>query len=80
MGTLTYSEIEAEVKAALGDRTDLDSRLTAIINITQMRIARMKRWEELEAIFTNSIGNTGVLTTDKEVALSTNFRDMYSLR
>lgn len=80
MGSLTYTQIETEVRSALGGRTDLDDRLTVIINLSQMRMARMKRWEELEAIYTNSIGNTGDLTTDKEVALSANFRDMYTLR
>ena len=48
MGTLTRTEIAAEIRANLGGRTDLDTLLSTRINLSQRRIARKHDWEELE--------------------------------
>ena len=80
MGTLTQTELQDEVRSALGGRTDLDSRMTRGLNLSQMRIARLSRWEELEAIYTGSTAYTGTPADDKFLALPTNLRDVYSVR
>ena len=80
MGTLTLDNIKTEMRASLGGRTDLDSRLTTVINLAQMRIARKHRWEELEALYTNTTAFTSTPASDKFLALPANVRDIYSVR
>lgn len=79
MGTLTLDGMKSEIRAALGNRTDLDTRLTRIINLAQMRIARIRRWEELESIYTNTTPYTGVPADDKFLSFPGNMRDIYSV-
>lgn len=50
MGTLTKVELEDEVRAALGRRTDLDTRLGRFVNLAQQRIARIKDFDEMQII------------------------------
>ena len=80
MGTLTLDEIKTEMRSSMGGRTDLNSRLTVVINLAQMRIARKHRWEELEALFTNTTGFTSTPASDKYLTLPSNVRDIYSVR
>lgn len=79
MGTLTLAEIKGEIRAALGNRTDEDSRLTTAINLSQMRIARKHRWEELEALYNRNFEITSSVYNDKFVAFPSNLRDIYSV-
>ncbi len=80
MGTLTLDEMKTELRSSLGGRTDLNARLTTVINLAQMRIARKYRWEELEALFTNTTAFTSTPASDKFLALPLNVRDIYSVR
>lgn len=73
MGTLTRSELEAEIRASLGNRTDLNSRLPRILNMTQDLITRIWPWSELE----DSVTGTTVDGT-KTITFSTRNRDVYS--
>jgi hypothetical protein len=50
MGTMTGAQLEAEIKANLGNRTDLDSRLYTFLNWAQIEIARKLYLRELETI------------------------------
>ena len=59
MGTLTFSDLQDEVRAALGNRTDLDARLPRVINLAQQRLARIHDYDEMEVISTTVISNTG---------------------
>ena len=40
MGTLTQADLKAELQAGLGNRSDLDDRLTGILNLAQQAIVR----------------------------------------
>jgi hypothetical protein len=50
MGDLTYSEAFDEVKVALGNRTDVDDRISFAVNAAYRNIATSFRHYELEAI------------------------------
>lgn len=71
MGTLTLTELKEEVKANLGNRADLDTRLTRFINRAQIEIAKEKtKFEELEVSEDKTLTYTGVPETDKVLAFS----------
>lgn len=77
MGILTLTELQNEVRAALGGRTDLNSRLTSIINLAQTRLARMKDFREMQVISTTPLSNTGS-DNDKYIVLP-NVRKVFSV-
>lgn len=77
MGTLTFLELQDEVRASLGGRTELDSRLPRIINLAQQRLARIHDFDEMEVLSIGTIYNTGN-DSDKYLTLP-NKREVYSL-
>lgn len=79
LGVLTLSELKDEVRHNLGNRTDLDTRLTRFLNLAQQRIARVKDFEELRQITNNTFVITANPTTDKKISF-TNLREIYSFR
>ena len=79
MGTLTLAQIKTEIRSNFAGRTDLDDRLVIGINLSQQRIARRHKWEELESTTDETISDTGVIATDMVRALPTNTRDIHSL-
>lgn len=79
MGTLTLDGLKSEIRAGLGNRTDFDSRLDDVINLSQMRIARRHRWEELERMYTRTPSITSSAYDDKFLAFPGNLRDVYSV-
>ena len=64
MGTLTLAELKEEVRANFGNRTDLDTRLTRVLNLAQERLARMRDFEEMQVTTTTTLSYTGVPATD----------------
>lgn len=50
MGSLTLLQLKDEVRAGLGNRTDLDTRLTRFLNLAQQRLARLHDFDEMEKI------------------------------
>jgi len=71
MGTLTLTELQAEVRANLGNRTDLNDRLTRLLNQAQVRVAQEhSKWIELETSEDKVLTYTGVPATDKFLAFS----------
>ena len=77
MGTLTKLELEAEVRAALGNRRDLDSRLGKCLNLAQQRLARLHDFDEMEFISEGLLQNTGE-DSDRFIQMPT-LRELYSL-
>lgn len=75
MGTLTRSELEAEITSNLGERTDVSSRLPSILNIAQERIDRAHSFPELET----SVELSSTAST-KTLDLPTTPRDVISAR
>lgn len=53
MGTLTLTDLKAEITSSHGGRTDIAPRLTRVLNLSQMRIARINLWEDLESLNTS---------------------------
>lgn len=80
MGTLMLSELEDEIRAGLGNRTDLDARLPRALNIAQTRITRVINWEELQEIYTGITGFTSTPADDKFLALPSSVRKINSVR
>lgn len=71
MGELTYAQIEAEVRSGLGGRTDLDSRLQRLVNISQRQLARVHDWEELQVLErTKAVTYSGTAAVDRYWSLS----------
>lgn len=79
MGTLTLTQIKTEIRSNFAGRTDLNDRLTIGINLSQQRIARRHKWEELEQSQSSTILDTGVIDTDRFTSLPNNTRDVHSL-
>ena len=77
MGTLTFTELQDEVRSGLGGRTDLDARLPRAINLAQQRLARIHDFDEMEVISTTAINNTSN-DSDKYITLP-NKREIYSI-
>lgn len=77
MGTLTYLELQDEVRSGLGGRTDLDSRLGRFINLAQHRLARLHDFDEMEIISVTQVLNTGD-DGDRFLQLP-NVREVYSI-
>jgi len=80
MGVLTQDEIKTEVRSALGNRTELDARLSTILNITQIRLARLYDWNELQSITSGSLSFTGTVSVDKFLTLPSGISKIYSFR
>lgn len=78
MGTLTLEELKEEVRAGLGKRTDLDTRLTRILNLSQQRIARLHDFDEMESISVSVFPYTGGIT-DKYIRLPL-LRELHSFK
>lgn len=77
MGTLTFVELQDEVRSFLGGRTDLDSRLPRALNIAQQRLARIHDFDEMETLSTITINNTAT-SADRFISLA-NKREVYSI-
>lgn len=77
MGTLTFDELKDEVRAGLGDRTDLDARLGRFLNLAQQRLARVHDFDEMEAISSTVINNTG--SADDRYITLPSLREVYSI-
>ena len=80
MGILTLTELKAELRANLGNRTDLNDRLTTILNLCQIRIARPRAWAEFDSRQEATLASTGDAKADKFLALPTNTRSIFSVR
>lgn len=70
MGTLTLLELKDEIRSGLGNRTDVDDRLTRLINLAQIRMARAHHFDELGVRETLSFPSTGDRAVDKYVSLA----------
>lgn len=78
-GILTLTELKDEVTRALGNRTDMATRLTRFLNLAQQRMARVRDFEEMQQTTSGVFVLTASPTTDKFLSL-TNLREIYSFR
>lgn len=84
MSILTLSEIKTEIKTSLGNRSDLDSRLSNIVDLSQLRIARLHDFDELRMKTSVNTAVTSDPEADKVISFptlaNTRIRKIYSLR
>lgn len=89
MGTLTLSELRAEVRSGLGNRTEdefasEDTRIDRFLNLAQTRMTRRHRFGELDVTEEYIHTFTGTAADDKVIAWSdltnSNIRGVYSFR
>jgi hypothetical protein len=78
VGTLTLSDLKDEVRAGLGGRKDLDTRLTRFLNLAQQRLARLNDFDEMEQISVSVFPYTPAVT-DKYLELP-GVREVYSFK
>src|SRR3990172_3706195 len=78
MGTLTFTELQDEVRAGLGGRTDLNTRLPRFLNLAQQRLARLHDFDEMETNSTVGLTYTPA-ATDGDITLPS-LRELYSIR
>ena len=71
MGTFTLDEMKTEIREGLGGRADYDTRLTLLINLAQMRLARRHDFEELRARGSLTAPVTATPVDDMTIALPT---------
>ena len=63
---LDLTAFREEVNAATGTRDDLTTaRIDRALNLTQERVARSHRWEELQSLQAGTLTFSGTLATDK---------------
>ena len=79
MGTLTLTELKDEVKRGLGNRSDMDDRLTRFLNLAQERVSRLQDFEEMQTATNSAFVITANPATDKMLSLP-NLRELYSFR
>src|SRR5688572_11549937 len=83
MGYLVLDQIRKEIANNFGNRSDLgNGRIDTWFDMAQMRIARLKDWEELRLIWLMYPSDTGDLDDDRYLFLPTevNIREIFSLR
>lgn len=83
MGYLVIDQIRKEIANNFGNRSDMGSgRIDTWIDMSHMRIARLKDWEELHLTWAMYPGNTGVPDTDRYLYLpiEVNIREITSIR
>ena len=78
MGTLTLDQLKVEVRAGLGNRTDLDPRLTRFLNLAQQRLARLHDFDEMEKISLSEFPFTNK-ASDKYMSMP-GIREVYSFK
>ena len=78
MGTLTLTQLQDEVRAYHGNRTDLDARLTRFLNFAQIRLARAFSFPELHK-FVTATGSFVNDSTDRFLTLPANTHSIKDL-
>jgi len=76
MGTLTGAQMESEIKANLGNRDDLDSRLYRFLNWAQEYIARQWNFRELQEIDTTC----DTVASQAYISQPTGIKNLISIR
>jgi len=82
MGLMTLGAIKDEIRAAVGNRTDWDSRLNNVVNIALTRLARLKDFDELRGNILLTTAFTGDPANDKFLSISPigRYRKIYDVR
>jgi len=84
MSILTLAELKTEVSKSFASRSDIDSRLNNVIDLAQLRIARIHDFDELRQSATVSTVVTGSAINDKTITFpaltDSRIRKVYSMR
>src|SRR6185437_1040512 len=82
MGTLTLTQLAAEVQAGLGNRTDFTlaaSRTVPILNIAQTRLSRAYDWMELQNFVDLVTSFTSTPASDKLLVLPNTVKNINTI-
>lgn len=80
MGTVPYSALSAEIRAGLGNRTDLsDARIVTGLNIAQARISRFWDFQELKLTATAQNQFSANPASDKYMRVPANLKTIHTL-
>ena len=71
MSVLTIAQIKSEIRVILGGRTDGDSRLNGVINMSNQRLSRLYDFDELRGRATLTTVVTANAADDKYISLAT---------
>lgn len=84
MSVLTLEDIKTEIVASLGGRTELNSRMDNIIDLAQLRLARLHDFDELRQAASVNTVITASAEDDKVISFPTltdaRIRKVHSLR
>jgi hypothetical protein len=84
MSILTLAEIKTEIKQGLGGRADIDSRMDNIVDLAQLRLARIHDFDELRMKDTVDTVVSADAESDKVLSFptlaNTRIRKIYSIR
>lgn len=82
MSILTVTQLKAEIRTAMGGRTDADTRLNNVLNLSSLRLARLHDFDELRGLTTINTAITANPADDKIISLASlnRFRKIYSIR
>ena len=84
MSLLTLADLKTEISASFASRSDIDSRLNNVIDLSQLRLARLHDFDELRQSEETTLTITTDAETDKTVSFPTltnaRIRKIYSLR
>jgi hypothetical protein len=80
MGLLTFTQIKTEISAHHGGRADITSRLNTVVDLAQMRMARLKDWDGLKLLIRGTLNYGGTAQVDKVYDLSSELPTNYLLK
>lgn len=80
MGSMTRVEMETEIRGFLGGRSDLDSRLANILDLSQKRMVRLHNFHELEKLSYEAMSYTADKDVDKFMSLPGSIRKVRTIR
>jgi hypothetical protein len=86
MGLLTFAAIKTEISHHFANRADIEDRLNTVIDLAQMRVARLHDWDQLKFLVQGTLSSTGTALADKVYDLSSDLpagyriKNLYSVR
>jgi len=84
MSILTLAELKTEISTSFASRADIDSRLNTVVDLAQLRIARIHDFDELRQSSSVNTAVTASKEDDKVISFpaltNARIRKIYSLR
>lgn len=79
MGTLTLSDFQSEILAALGNRQDITAtQVTIALNLAQARLGRVYDFSDMARLEHTNLNFTGIPASDKYMSLPAHIKTIHS--